>query len=193
MDAPGVAAEFLSHLNADRWMAAAAMVAPDQRTEFRADALILLLALATSPGPVVAVVPDKPPPLAPVTPERLAEHGGMLVPLSVQQPTFGHLAQLDPVAFLAYHWSDVIGHDRNRGRGICQARREVTGPGEAHGGMVAVPYAVIRPPAVRAGWRAAPEVLYLRPVGERWHVELNAELSSWRFLLSKPGDQLASL
>jgi len=182
MDAAGVAAEFLSHLNADRWMAAAAMVEPAQRTEFRADALTLLLALATRPGPVLAIAPDKPPPLPPVTPERMAEHAGTFAPLYVQQPTFGYLAQLDPTAFLAYHWSDVIGHDRNRGRGICQERREVTGPGEAHGGMVAVPYAVIPPPAMGRGRRPAPEVLYLRPVGEHWHVELNAELSSWRFL-----------
>ena len=182
MDVADFAAEFLSLLNADRWMAAAAMVEPARRTEFRANALTLLLALATSPGPVVAIAPDKPPPLPPVTPERLAEHAGTLAPLYVQQPTFGYLAQLDPIAFLAYHWSDVIGHHRNRGRGICQERREVTGPGEAHGGMVAVPYAVIPPPALGRGRGPAPEVLYLRPVGERWHVELNAELSSWPFL-----------
>jgi hypothetical protein len=180
-DAAGVAAEFLSHLNADRWLAAAAMVEPAQRTEFRAEALSLLLALATSRGPVLAIAPDKPPPLPPVTPERLAEHAGTLAPLYVQQPTFGYLAQLDPTAFLAYHWSDVIGHDRDRGRGICQERREVTGPGEAHGGMVAVPYAVTPPPAMGRG-RSSAEVLYLRPVGEHWHVELNAELTSWRFL-----------
>jgi hypothetical protein len=178
MDAAGVAAEFLSHLNADRWVPAAAMVEPAQRTEFRADALTFLLALVTRPGPVIAIAPDKPV-LPPVTPERLAEHAGTLAPLYVQQPTFGYLAQLDPIAFLAYHWSDVIGHDRNRGRGICQERREVTGPGEADGGMVAVPYAVIPPPALRRG---GSQVLYLRPVGERWHVELNDELSSWRFL-----------
>jgi hypothetical protein len=145
MDAAGVAAEFLSHLNAGRWMAAAAMVGPAQRTGSRADALTPLLALATSPAPVLAIAPDKPGPLPPVTPERLAEHAGTLAPLYVQQATFGYHAQLDPLAFLAYHWSDVIGHNRNRGCGIRQERREVTGPGEAHGGMVAVPYAVIPP------------------------------------------------
>jgi hypothetical protein len=178
MDAGSVAAEFLSHLNADRWAVAAAMVEPVQRTEFRADALTFLLALATRPVPVIAIAPDKPP-LPPATPERLAEHAGALAPMYVQQPTFGYLAQLDPIAFLAYHWSDVIGHDRNRGHGICQARREVTGGAEAHGGMVAVPYAVIPPPGVRRG---GSQVLYLRPVGERWHVQLNDELSSWNFL-----------
>jgi hypothetical protein len=45
--------------------------------------------------------------------------------------------------------------------------------------MVAVPYAVIPPPAMGRG---GSKVLYLRPVGERWHVELDDELSSWQFL-----------
>jgi hypothetical protein len=99
MDASGVAAEFLSHLNADRWMVAAAMVEPAQRTEFRADALTFLLALATSPVPPIAIAPDKPL-LPPVTPERLAEHARTLAPLYVQQPTFGYLAQLDALRFL---------------------------------------------------------------------------------------------
>jgi hypothetical protein len=182
LNAADVAVEFLSHLNADRWMAAAAMVEPAQRKEFRSNALTLLLALATSPGPVLAFEPDKPPPLPPATPERLAKHAGTPAPLYVQKPTLGYLAQLDPTAFLAYHWSDVIGYDRHRGRGICQERREVTGRGEADGGIIAVPYGVIPPPAMGRGRRPAPEVLYLRPVGERWQVELNAELRSWPFL-----------
>jgi hypothetical protein len=41
MDAGRVAAEFLSHLNAERRGGAAAMVEPAQRTEFRADGLTL--------------------------------------------------------------------------------------------------------------------------------------------------------
>jgi hypothetical protein len=179
MDAADAAAEFLSHLNADRWMAAAAMVEPAQREAFHDQMLALLMALATSTGPVIAIEPDEPPPLPRPTPEQLARHAATLAPVYVQGPTLGYLAQLDPTAFLAYHWSDVIGHDRYRGRGVCQERREVTGRGAVEGTHVAVPYAVIPPPAVGGPF---PQVLHLSRLGDRWHVALNDELRSWRLL-----------
>jgi hypothetical protein len=178
MDAAEAAAEFLSCLNDDRWMAAAAMVDPAQREAFRGQMLALLIALAST-GPVITMLPDEPPTLPPFTPQELAQHGATLAPVYVQRATIGYLAQLDPTEFLAYHWSDVIGHDRYRGEGVCQARREVTGHGTVDGTRVAVPYARIEPPLMGGPF---PEVLHLSRQGDRWHVGLNLELTSWRLL-----------